>query len=121
LPDKLLNSIVARVKGTQLDTAKWGLLRGVDLQIKKVGKSGNSVLARDDTPEQAAYDIAKAIDLNRGALKWFIHPYSYDSRTVWKNDGVLLHPGAERYYREMDYIRSSLNKKYPKDHEKTQK
>jgi uncharacterized protein len=104
LPDELLKSIAAKVKGAQFVTVKWGLLKGVDRQIKTLGRSGNSVFAREDTPEQAAYDIAKAIDLNRSALKWFIRPYSYDSRTVWKNDGVPLHPGAERYYREMGYI-----------------
>jgi TRAP-type uncharacterized transport system substrate-binding protein len=104
LPDELLSSIIVKVKGTQLVTVKWGLLKGVDRKIKTVGRSGNSVFARYDTPEQASYDIAKAIDINRAALKWFIRPYSYDSRTVWKNDGVPLHPGAERYYREMGYI-----------------
>jgi uncharacterized protein len=105
LPAELLNSIVKSVRGTQLVTVKWGLFKGVDRQIKTIGRSGNSIFARDDTPEQAAYDIAKAIDLNRAALKWFIRPYSYDSRTVWQNDGVPLHPGAERYYREVGYIR----------------
>lgn len=104
LPDELLNRIAANVKGTQLVTVKWGLFRGVDRKIKTLGRSGNSVFARDDTPDQAAYDLARAIDLNRAALKWFIRPYSYDPETVWNNDGVPLHPGAERYYREMGYL-----------------
>jgi hypothetical protein len=67
-------------------------------------RSGHALFARDDMPEVAAYDVAKAIDAHREALKCFIRPYSYDSRTVWKNLGVPLHPGAERYYREAGYL-----------------
>jgi hypothetical protein len=62
------------------------------------------VFARDDAPEQAVYDVAKAIDAHRAALKWYIRPYSYDSRTVHENFDVPLHPGAQRYYREQGYL-----------------
>ena len=81
------------------------LLNGVNRRIKTLGRSGEAFFARDDTPEQAAYDIAKAIDTNRGSLKWFIRIYTYDSNTVWSNFGVPLHPGAERYYREVGYMK----------------
>ena len=84
--------------------AKWGLLRGVDRAIETVGRSGEAVFARDDTPEQAGYDVARAIDQHRDALKWNIRPYAYDSRTVFENFGVPLHPGAARYYREVGYL-----------------
>jgi hypothetical protein len=46
-----------------------------DIDVGKTGwnvkrpVSGESVFARDDTPEQAVYDFAKAIDENRGELK----------------------------------------------------
>jgi TRAP-type uncharacterized transport system substrate-binding protein len=89
----------------ELVVAHNGLLRGVNRRIKTLGRSGESVFARDDTPEQAAYDLAKAIDENHGALKWFIRVYTYDSRTVWQNFGVPLHPGAEKYYREVGYLK----------------
>jgi TRAP transporter TAXI family solute receptor len=85
-------------------TVKWGFLRGVDRPSPTVARSGHAVFARDDAPEQAAYDVAKAIDEHRDGLKWYIRPYSYDSRTVWKNLDVPLHPGAERYYREAGYL-----------------
>jgi TRAP-type uncharacterized transport system substrate-binding protein len=104
LPDDLLDSIVVKTKSMERVTVKWGLLKGINRQIKTVAKSGESIFAREDTPDQAAYDIAKAIDLKRAALKWFIRPYSYDSRTVWKSDDVPLHPGAAKYYHEMGYM-----------------
>jgi TRAP transporter TAXI family solute receptor len=86
---------------------KWGFLRGVDRPIKTVARSGHALFARDDMPEQAAYDAARALDIHREALRWYIRPYSYDSRTVWKNQSVPLHPGAERYYREAGYLPGS--------------
>jgi len=104
LSEDLLDRIVNEVPGTEKVTAKWGLLRGIKAPLLTVARSGESVFGRDDMPEQAAYDMAKAIDMNREDLKWYIRPYSIDPRTVWKNGNVPLHPGAERYYREMGYI-----------------
>ncbi len=81
------------------------MLNGINRRIKTLGRSGEAVFARDDTPDQVAYELAKAMDENRAALKWFIRIYTYDSNTVWSNFGVPLHPGAERYYREVGYIK----------------
>ena len=82
------------------------LLKGVDRRIKTLGRSGEAIFARDDTPEQAAYDLAKAIDEHHGALKWFIRVYTYDPKTVWQNFGIPLHPGAEKYYREVGHLKN---------------
>lgn len=105
LPDDLLQIIKDLNVDGELVTAHHSLLKGVDRRIKTVGRSGEAFFIRDDAPMQAAYDLAKAIDENRGALKWFIRIYTYDSRTVWQNFDVPLHPGAEKYYREVGYIR----------------
>lgn len=103
LPEPLIEELL-RQEGAERVTLRWGFLRGVDRPIRTVGKSGEAVFARDDTPEAAAYDIARAIDENRLALRWFIRPYSYDSRTVARAFEIPLHPGAERYYREKGYL-----------------
>jgi hypothetical protein len=108
LPETLLDELAADEDlGFVRVVAKWGLLRGVDREIETVARSGEAVFCRDDTPNDAAYDVAKAIDEHRAALKWFIRPYSYDSRTVWQNFDVPLHPGAEQYYSEVGYIPGS--------------
>ena len=105
LPDDLLDQITEEAAFEwHRVTVKWGFLRGVDRLIHTIARSGNSVFARDDTPEQAAYDIAKAIDQARGELMWYARLYHIDPRTVWKNDNVPLHPGAARYYREAGYM-----------------
>ncbi len=105
LPEELLDQIARQNVDAVPVVAQNSLLRGIDRRIKTLGRSGESIFAREDTPEQAAYDLAKAIDQNHGALKWFIRVYTYDPNTVWDNFGVPLHPGAERYYREAGYIK----------------
>jgi TRAP-type uncharacterized transport system substrate-binding protein len=105
LPEDLLELIVHQNVDAEFVEVRNGLLRGVDRRIKTLGRSGESVFVRDDAPEQAAYDLAKAIDENHGALKWFIRVYTYDPKTVWQNFGVPLHPGAEKYYREVGYMK----------------
>ena len=105
LPEDLLKLIAKQNVDAEFVEVHQNLLRGVNRIIKTLGRSGEAVFARDDTPEQAAYDLAKAIDENHGALKWFIRVYTYDLKTVWQNFGVPLHPGAEKYYREAGYIK----------------
>jgi TRAP transporter TAXI family solute receptor len=108
LPSAVLDKLAGdKTLGLTRATVKYGLLRGVDRPIATVARSGHAVFARDDMPEQAAYDTAKAIDQHRDALKWYIRPYAYDSRTVWQDATVPLHPGAQRYYKEMGYLQGS--------------
>jgi TRAP-type uncharacterized transport system substrate-binding protein len=104
-PEELLKTIAAANIDGEMVEVQHSLLRGVDRRIKTVGRSGEAIFARTDTPDQAAYDLAKAIDESRGALKWFIRIYTYDQGTVWSNFGVPLHPGAEKYYREVGYLK----------------
>ncbi|WP_155006413.1 TAXI family TRAP transporter solute-binding subunit [Sphingomonas hengshuiensis] len=104
LPQDLRDQMVAKVDMVHT-VARWGVLPGVDRNIASVGRSGEVVFARDDMPDDMAYAAAKAIDENRGELKWFVRPYSIDPRTVGDGKGVPLHPGAARYYREKGYIK----------------
>ena len=105
-PEELLKQIASTSVDAELIEVHHSLLRGVNRRIKTLGRSGESIFARDDTPDQAAYDLAKAIDENHGDLKWFIRIYTYDPLTVYKNFGVPLHPGAEKYYREAGYLKN---------------
>ncbi len=104
-PEDLLKTIAQQNVDAEMVEVHHSLLKGVNRRIKTVGRSGEAIFARDDTPDQAVYDIAKAIDENHGALKWFIRIYTYDPKTVWSNYGVPLHPGAEKYYREAGYLK----------------
>ncbi len=105
LPEDLLKLIARQNVDAEVVEAHHSLLKGIKRRIKTLGRSGEAIFARDDMPEQAAYDLAKAIDENHGALKWFIRVYTYDPKTVWQNYGVPLHQGAEKYYREVGYMK----------------
>jgi uncharacterized protein len=105
LPEDLLKLIAQQNVDGEFVEVRNNLLKGINRRIKTLGRSGEAIFARDDTPEQAAYDLAKAMDENHGALKWFIRVYTYDPKTVWQNFGVPLHPGAEKYYQEAGYIK----------------
>lgn len=112
-PDVIASLAGDPMLGLTKVTVKWGLLRGVDRAITTVARSGHAVFARDDTPEQAAYDVAKAVDAHRDTLKWYIRPYSYDPHTAWQDGDVPLHPGAKRYYAEMGYLQGASNSTCP--------
>lgn len=103
LPEPLIEELATR-RDYQPVTVKWGYLRGVDHEVATVGRTGEVIMARADTPDDAAYDIARAIDAARGELKWYVRAYSIDPRTVWHSQDVPLHPGAARYYREAGYM-----------------
>ncbi len=105
LPEGLLKIILEQNVDAEIIEVQNSFLKGINRRIKTLGRSGDAIFIRDDAPDQAAYDLAKAIDENHEALKWFIRVYTYDPKTVWQNFGVPLHPGAERYYREVDYIK----------------
>ncbi len=105
LPEEVVKTIVDKNVDAEMVEVQNSMLKGIYRRIKTAGRSGEAIFGRDDTPEQAAYDLAKSIDKNHGALKWFIRIYTYDPNTVWHNFGVPLHPGAERYYREVGYMK----------------
>ena len=83
-----------------------GYLAGIDRRIPTAGLSGQVVYGRADAPDDFAYAVARAMDRNKGLLKWAVLPFSYESSRVWQVTGnVPLHPGAARYYREVGYMR----------------
>ena len=61
--------------------------------------------AKEDLSADFAYTVAKSLDSNRDLLRWTHVPFTYDSRLVTKLPPVPLHSGAERYYREVGYIK----------------
>ena len=43
-------------------------------------------------------------EANHDAFRQTHIPYSYDSQQVARNNGIPIHPGAARYYRERGYL-----------------
>ena len=63
------------------------------------------IYARDDTPEDFAYTVAKALDEHRDQFQVQLEPWYFDPRTVADSKVIPLHPGARQYYRERGYAR----------------
>jgi TRAP-type uncharacterized transport system substrate-binding protein len=104
MPEDLREKLAKDFEMRKVDMPRY-LLRGVDRPYKTMEISGQAIYARDDMPEDFAYLLAKTLDENRAALRWTHMPLSYDNRTVFRNGNMPLHPGAEKYYREVAYIR----------------
>jgi uncharacterized protein len=100
-----LRQKLVRENGATLVDLPFRYMRGVgDVPIPTVGFSGVNIYGRDDLPDSFAYDVAKALDEKRDLIRWTNQPFSYDPLTVANGDGVPLHPGAARYYRERGYL-----------------
>ena len=106
LPEDLRDTMVKTLTGgyRKVDMPR-SLFRGVDRPIKTVGISSQVIYSREDLPADFAYTVAKAMDEGRDLLRWVHMPLSYDSRSVTKLPPVPLHPGAERYYKEVGYLK----------------
>jgi uncharacterized protein len=104
LPDELLNELTGDGE-QQRGTIPPGLYRGVDRSIPTAVRTGTVIYCRDDTPDDFAYDVARAMDQQQQLLQWSHLNFSYNVHTVWNGYEVPLHPGAARYYKEMGYMK----------------
>ena len=102
LPDDLIQRICKELGG-EPGFIPYRLFRGVEAPTASVSRPWQLIFGRDDMPDDFAYLLAKALDDNRHLFRETLLPYSYDSKTVARED-IPLHPGAARYYREMGYL-----------------
>lgn len=104
--DELIDWFVTE-KGFQRITVPANSFKGQTADITLPG-SPDSIFAADTASEEVIYQVTKTLCENRDALV-----NTYNSLSPWdvetcmeseKLGGNPLHPGAERYYREMGYI-----------------
>lgn len=74
--------------------------------VKVLWDNATEVIVRDDLPEETVYNLTKAIcegkdDIILSNAAW----KTLDPAEGWKSLAHPLHPGAERYYREMGYMK----------------
>jgi TRAP transporter TAXI family solute receptor len=79
--------------------------RGVDYEVRGVGR-WHFMVCRADFPEEAAYEIAKALTEHHKELMAVMAAAKYSTPENTLRQTVLpLHPGAERYFREKGYLK----------------
>ena len=86
-------------------TMPVGYFRGVDKRVPTVVQNGIVIYGRTDMPDDFAYTLARALDEHKDVLVWRHMHWSYNPTNVWNPPGLPLHPGAEKYYREVGYIK----------------
>ena len=91
--------------GGELVNIPTALFRGVDAPVPSVGTSSRAIYAKADLSADFAYTVAKSLDEHRDLFRWTHVPFTYDSRLVTQLPPVPLHSGAERYYREVGYLK----------------
>jgi TRAP transporter TAXI family solute receptor len=104
LPDKVIQDMKAI--GMTPIVMKAGGYRGLDADYPS-SATGNNIIAFKDAPEEAVYQLTRAIIERRAE---FVE--DNPQLRTWDpvNDRgtgttVPLHPGAERYYREIGWIK----------------
>ncbi len=84
-----------------------GEFNGVTERVRSVGYP-TGLIASADMSEDLAYNIVKAICENTDLLvAAHASLKAFDPANAWRpeiNGNIPLHPGAERYYKEMGYI-----------------
>ena len=86
-------------------TVPLGLFRGQDRPMTTVMRPNHFIYTRNDTPDDFAYTVAKALDEHRQLFQVQIEPWYYDSQTVAISKVIPMHPGAMKYYRERGYVK----------------
>ncbi len=66
---------------------------------------GTVLMAHKSLDPEVAYQIIKIISENKDRLPAIHKSLGFDPKTGWKDLPGPLHPGAERYYKEMGYMK----------------
>ena len=82
-----------------LPAATYPALQDRDLMVTTMD---SVILVHDTVPDEVAYGITRTLIRNRGQRLTTIHASmgSFDPAKSWRYDGVPLHPGAARAFRE---------------------
>lgn len=103
-PDKI-KEIVKRFPHYAPAVIPGGIYEGYDKDLPVVAAVG-SLLTYEDMPEDVIYQITKMLYENKKILKERLNYFAdFDLRFALAGMSVPLHPGAERYYKEVGLIK----------------
>jgi len=64
------------------------------------------LIVRKDLPDNTVYALTKAVLKNPDRVRAIHQTYAgFDPATAWQNVGGPLHPGAEKCFKEMGFIK----------------
>jgi uncharacterized protein len=104
LEDRVVEALEGSNPGLFRLTIPAGTYRGQDEDVQTVA-SATTIIARADLDEELVYELTKSLVENRQRLmdvSSALAAFTIEGATVGL--GIDLHPGAERYYREIGAI-----------------
>jgi TRAP-type uncharacterized transport system substrate-binding protein len=104
LPEELIRQLCEEGHFEEPGFIPHMLMRGIREDIPSVQRLPTVYYTRDDVDESFIYEVTRALDEGRHLFRQTHMPYSYDPKFVARPRTVPLHPGAERYYREVGYL-----------------
>ena len=85
-----------------------GILRGIEVDTPCIDFSDWVMFVREDMPFEMAYALTRIFVENKKELfegtAMLGLTVPIDTKQVWKNVGLPLHPAAEKYYKEHDLM-----------------
>ncbi|WP_261816565.1 TAXI family TRAP transporter solute-binding subunit [Vibrio gallicus] len=101
-----IDKIVADNPYYAFSTVPAGMYRGTDQDIKSFGVAATMVTT-SDVSDEVAYTVAKAVFENFATFKRLHPAFANLKKENMVKDGISipLHPGAEKYYREIGLIK----------------
>lgn len=104
LSEDKINTIVENNKGTVPYTIPAGAYEGVDYPVDGIATIVN-IIAREDLPDDIAYDIVKTIAENFDRYRTVTKAMELcEKEDMAKDMGIPFHPGALKYYQEQGWI-----------------
>jgi TRAP transporter TAXI family solute receptor len=99
-----------RKHGIRAAVIPKGSLRGVAEDIPTIDFAGWIFYCREDLPDRLVYLTVKGIEEQRQQIESLFQPAQgltgpVDPSAMWRDVELPLHPGAEQYYREKNYLR----------------
>jgi TRAP-type uncharacterized transport system substrate-binding protein len=86
-----------------------GYLPGITSDIESIEFGGWTIFCREDLPDDIAYLVLESLEKQKPNIENMFTPATglsteIDFSKTHQVDGVPLHPGAERFYRERGYL-----------------
>ena len=103
-PDDLLQLMKTKY-GYGIGVIKKEMYPGILAEDVPTATMGTVLMAHKSLDPEVAYQIIKIISENKDRLPAIHKSLGFDPKVGWKDLPGPLHPGAERYYKEMGYMK----------------
>ena len=82
-----------------------GIYPGQNTNIRTIGMPA-VLFVRNDAPNDLVYAMTKVVCEKAEYLSAFNKAFKeFNPENAWKNLGIKLHPGAEKYFKEKGYMK----------------